>query len=313
MAFKLTFVLLLLVAGSMVLGEDVMDDTAYETDAPSTTAPTEPTVTNKTTTTTTTSDAPTTTPDAPPTTTPEAPTTTPEAPTTTSEAPPTTQSPNDKYFVKDNNLTCIMIEGQISFTVNYTTNNTTKVTTVQVPKNGHVNGTCKDSDGSQVITISWGKEESISSTTMRFNKTKNNWVVSSFTASLYMDNDTFADATDVGKSLDLVIDFGLSPIDVAVNYSFSCHSTLSTKNVNGTIEEEPYKLPLSSLLNGIQIEAFNEVINEPDFGASTHCAADKTSDIVPIAVGCALAGLVVIVLIAYLVGRRRRSGAYQSV
>lgn len=49
------------------------------------------------------------------------------------------------------------------------------------------------------------------------------------------------------------------------------------------------------------------------FILAVHCTADNTSDVVPIAVGCALAGLVVIVLIAYLVGRRRRSAAYQSV
>lgn len=49
------------------------------------------------------------------------------------------------------------------------------------------------------------------------------------------------------------------------------------------------------------------------FFSAVHCTADNISDVVPIAVGCALAGLVVIVLIAYLVGRRRRSGAYQSV
>ena len=45
------------------------------------------------------------------------------------------------------------------------------------------------------------------------------------------------------------------------------------------------------------------------------CVADsEISNIVPIAVGCALAGLVIIVLIAYLIGRSRsnRQG-YQSV
>jgi len=35
------------------------------------------------------------------------------------------------------------------------------------------------------------------------------------------------------------------------------------------------------------------------------CEKSSSSDIVPIAVGCALVGLVAIVLIAYLVGRRR--------
>jgi len=47
-----------------------------------------------------------------------------------------------------------------------------------------------------------------------------------------------------------------------------------------------------------------------------YCKADqKIKDIVPIAVGCALAALVVIVLIAYLIGRRRTvaMGGYERV
>lgn len=44
------------------------------------------------------------------------------------------------------------------------------------------------------------------------------------------------------------------------------------------------------------------------------CATDDVSDLVPIAVGIALLALVVIVLIAYFIGRRRsRRLAYQSV
>lgn len=44
------------------------------------------------------------------------------------------------------------------------------------------------------------------------------------------------------------------------------------------------------------------------------CPADDATDVVPIAVGGALAGLVIIVLIAYLVGRKRsRARGYQSV
>ena len=39
----------------------------------------------------------------------------------------------------------------------------------------------------------------------------------------------------------------------------------------------------------------------------------KTSSVVPIAVGGALAGLIVIVLVAYLIGRRRGSRGYQKV
>ena len=48
--------------------------------------------------------------------------------------------------------------------------------------------------------------------------------------------------------------------------------------------------------------------------AANPCPEDVAiSNIVPIAVGAALAGLVVIVLIAYLIGRRRTKRGYESV
>ena len=61
-------------------------------------------------------------------------------------------------------------------------------------------------------------------------------------------------------------------------------------------------------------------------GTSTDCPEDtptptpspsptssKNNDIVPIAVGCALAGLVLIVLIAYVIGRRKSHSGYEKV
>lgn len=42
-------------------------------------------------------------------------------------------------------------------------------------------------------------------------------------------------------------------------------------------------------------------------------ASPKSNDIVPIAVGCALAGLVLIVLIAYVIGRRKSHSGYEKV
>ena len=39
----------------------------------------------------------------------------------------------------------------------------------------------------------------------------------------------------------------------------------------------------------------------------------KPNNIVPIAVGCALAGLVLIVLIAYVIGRRKSHSGYEKV
>lgn len=67
-------------------------------------------------------------------------------------------------------------------------------------------------------------------------------------------------------------------------------------------------------ISNVQVQAFGEKDNT-GFGAVEECDADdKVSDAVPIAVGCALAALIIIVLIAYLVGRRQtRQKGYQSV
>jgi len=54
--------------------------------------------------------------------------------------------------------------------------------------------------------------------------------------------------------------------------------------------------------------------SENDFGKAELCEADKIpNNIVPIAVGAALAALVVIVLVMYLIGRRKHQRGYQTV
>lgn len=62
---------------------------------------------------------------------------------------------------------------------------------------------------------------------------------------------------------------------------------------------------------------YNETITNgtQTWGQEEECGMDiLTNDIVPIAVGCALAALVVIVLIAYVIGRRRnRARGYESM
>lgn len=47
--------------------------------------------------------------------------------------------------------------------------------------------------------------------------------------------------------------------------------------------------------------------------AAEECQLDENSMLIPIAVGGALAGLVLIVLIAYLIGRKRSHAGYQTI
>jgi lysosomal-associated membrane protein 1/2 len=65
----------------------------------------------------------------------------------------------------------------------------------------------------------------------------------------------------------------------------------------------------------VQVQAFMNADSDGKYGTQQVCAEDDTtSDVVPIAVGCALIALVIIVLIAYIVGRKiSRQKGYQSV
>jgi len=76
-------------------------------------------------------------------------------------------------------------------------------------------------------------------------------------------------------------------------------------------DEQNVKLTTSD----VRYKAFNTDAAPKFEGNVAECPADEeTSSVVPIAVGAALAGLVVIVLIAYLIGRRRsRKTGYESV
>ncbi|XP_060785525.1 lysosome-associated membrane glycoprotein 1b [Neoarius graeffei] len=61
----------------------------------------------------------------------------------------------------------------------------------------------------------------------------------------------------------------------------------------------------------LQVQPFGVSGNK--FGAAEECQPDKDDLLIPIAVGAALAGLVLVVLLAYLVGRKRSHAGYQTI
>jgi lysosomal-associated membrane protein 1/2 len=63
----------------------------------------------------------------------------------------------------------------------------------------------------------------------------------------------------------------------------------------------------------LQVEAFRNSASGEFSSGSVRCKADEVSQLVPIIVGAVLAGLIVVVLIAYLIGRRRSRRGYESV
>ncbi|XP_013867089.1 lysosome-associated membrane glycoprotein 1b [Austrofundulus limnaeus] len=61
----------------------------------------------------------------------------------------------------------------------------------------------------------------------------------------------------------------------------------------------------------VQVQPFGVTGNQ--FGAAEECQLDVDNLLIPIIVGAALAGLVLIVLLAYLIGRKRSHAGYQTI
>uniref|UniRef100_H3C2B1 Lysosome-associated membrane glycoprotein 1 n=1 Tax=Tetraodon nigroviridis TaxID=99883 RepID=H3C2B1_TETNG len=61
----------------------------------------------------------------------------------------------------------------------------------------------------------------------------------------------------------------------------------------------------------VQVQPFG--VNGTQFAAAEECQLDEDNMLIPIVVGVALAGLVLVVLLAYLIGRKRSHAGYQSI
>ena len=64
---------------------------------------------------------------------------------------------------------------------------------------------------------------------------------------------------------------------------------------------------------GLMTGSYTECPQDRPKSSPSPSPTSKNNDIVPIAVGCALAGLVLIVLIAYVIGRRKSHSGYEKV
>ncbi|XP_051628677.1 lysosome-associated membrane glycoprotein 1 [Manacus candei] len=93
----------------------------------------------------------------------------------------------------------------------------------------------------------------------------------------------------------------VSGLRATVGNSYKCNS------------EENLQVTDEALVNvfNVQIQVFK--IDGDKFGPVEECQLDENNMLIPIIVGAALAGLVLIVLIAYLIGRKRSHAGYQTI
>ncbi|KAL6429189.1 hypothetical protein ACFW04_008137 [Cataglyphis niger] len=280
-----------------------------ETKSISTTYTSKPTTTSTSKPTTTSTSKPTTTSTSKPTTSTPKSTTTP-IPTTTIPVPTTPLSPpsTGTWQIRQDNKLCIIIQMAAQFNVSYNNANVSFHKVMDIPINSIATGNCSESE--QTLTLSWGSKDNSTLTaqnnfTLHFvkNETDKLYSLHHFEISLVVEK------TPTDKSNKTVTVMTMAPqFSTGLNNSYRC---LKEQSLNLIFEGENKTVGELKISN-LQFQAFRND-NTTVFGLAKDCSFD-TPDIVPITVGCALAGLVVVVLIAYLVGRRRsQSRGYLSM
>ncbi|KAM7380359.1 hypothetical protein PAMP_003661 [Pampus punctatissimus] len=111
----------------------------------------------------------------------------------------------------------------------------------------------------------------------------------------------------------------LSAILPNVKEPFSAHNS-SLDYLQGTLgysymcrEEQTLDVAQNLSINTFQVQVQPFGLAGDQFGAAEECQLDEDDMLIPIIVGAALAGLVLIVLVAYLIGRKRSHAGYQTI
>ncbi|KAL5004540.1 hypothetical protein ScPMuIL_017996 [Solemya velum] len=246
-----------------------------------------------------------------------APTTTPKPATTTPMPPPTTtplpKPPVENYMVSEDGVNCIVLKARLQYDVTYITTDKDKAKTVKINvlNDTEVSGSCNYSKSVQELTIKdkdWEMSFFFHSTGKGLQVTADNtkFYLGNVSFSYTLNDDLFPNAKQKGANFTASKDnMDKSTFEANEGGSYKCNTDRKV-DIGGNVTLH---------ITDFQYRAFGKD-NSTSVGGNgvTECTDDsKTNSIVPIAVGAALAALVVIVLIAYLIGRRRRNKGYESV
>ncbi|XP_008571151.1 PREDICTED: lysosome-associated membrane glycoprotein 1 [Galeopterus variegatus] len=215
------------------------------------------------------------------------------APPHPSPSPPPPESPSvDKYNVSDVNGTCLLASMGLQLNVTYEKkDNTTVIRVFNInPNKTSANGSCSP----HLVTLDIRSEDG---TALRLQFGMNATSSRFFLQGIHM-NTTLPDARAptfrAGND-------SLRVLQATVGNSYKCNA----------VERVHVTEAFSVNIFKVWVQAFK--VEGDKFGSVEECLLDENSMLIPIAVGGALAGLVLIVLIAYLIGRKRSHAGYQTI
>jgi lysosomal-associated membrane protein 1/2 len=227
-------------------------------------------------------------------------------------ADPPTPTPSEPYQGEWNHTNshqelCMKLKAGIRLDIVYDTvwkNGTTKTATILSDSKvivDDMNSKCENSttDVNETLALQFNDQRTL---TFYFTRDKlitkddkgGRWLLYKVAFDFIYDSATFPESADIDSNGSLInTNTTLGGIATGTGRSFSCSKT-------GTMEITD-RLKISFI--NLRAQAF---ITGNDFSTADHCAADQeTTDLIPIIIGAALAALVIIVLIAYLIGRAR--------
>lgn len=206
---------------------------------------------------------------------------------------PTPESPSvHKYNVSGANGTCLLANMGLQLNITYKKKDNTTVTGVFNinPNKTRVSGNCTD----HLATLELQSE---SSTFLVFQFGMNASSSRFFLQEIQLST-TLPDARDPTFR---AANSSLRALQATMGNSYKCNA-----------EEHIWVTEACSVnVFKVQVQAFQ--VEGDKFGSVEECQLDENNMLIPIAVGGALAGLVLIVLIAYLIGRKRSHAGYQTI
>ncbi|XP_034048723.1 lysosome-associated membrane glycoprotein 1a [Thalassophryne amazonica] len=215
---------------------------------------------------------------------------------TTVAPPPTPPSPGTPdrgaYSVKNNGTVCLLAQMGLQLNVSYSVQSQNKTIREIMNLNPNLtiaSGSCGASSATLVLT----QEQTTTLTfTFTLNSTSKKYHLSGLTL-LANWSDMTAPFSAGSSSLDY--------LQSSLGHSYMCN-TVQMLVVGPTFSLNTFRL---------QVQPFD--VTAGKFATAEDCQMVGDQMIIPIVVGAALAGLVLIVLIAYLIGRKRSHAGYQTI
>ncbi|XP_053772400.1 lysosome-associated membrane glycoprotein 1 isoform X2 [Desmodus rotundus] len=206
---------------------------------------------------------------------------------------PVPESPSEhKYNVSGTNGTCLLASMGLQLNITYKKKDNTNVTGIFNinPNKTRTSGSCTP----QLVTLEL-HSENISLLVFQFGMNASSSRF--FLQGIHL-NMSLPEAKDPTFK---ATNSSLRELQATVGNSYKCNA-----------EEHIWVTEAFSVnIFKVWVQAFQVEGNK--FGSVEECQLDENNMLIPIAVGGALAGLVLIVLIAYLIGRKRSHAGYQTI